>query len=155
MTPAPMRVASEDVEQQGTISQHACGGDDDGWPREAPRHAEGLRATKPRHPDLRQARRDTDAHTTGAAKRGTARNTASRHPANRAKATGKRTQAGTPHHDTGTAPRGSHREHRDAPKRMANQRGFANNGDVQTIVTSETERKAEGHRDIQDDGLCM
>ena len=40
-----------------------------------------------------------------------------RHPADRAKATGQRAQARPPHHHAGTAPRGSHREHGDAPNR--------------------------------------
>ena len=40
-----------------------------------------------------------------------------RHPADRAKATGQRAQARIPHHRAGTAPRASHREDGDAPKR--------------------------------------
>ena len=76
-------------------------------------------------------------------------------PANQAKAPGKRTRAGKPHHHAGTAPRGSHREQEDALKRIANRRGLATDGDVHTIDTSETKRKAEGHRDVLHDGSYM
>ena len=41
-----------------------------------------------------------------------------RHPLGRAKAPGQQAQARTPHHRAGTAPRGSHREHGDARKRI-------------------------------------
>ena len=77
VTPAPMRDASKNVEHQGTGSQNTCGGDDGRAPRELRRHAKGRCANKPKTPDLRQPQGGTNAHTTGAAKHDTARNTAS------------------------------------------------------------------------------
>ena len=98
-----------DVENQGTGSQNTCGSDDDREPREPPPSqatlASGNRTEAPTH---------TPPEPRGTARHGTQR---ARHPADRAKATGRPAQAPTPHHRACTTPRGSHGEHGGAPKR--------------------------------------
>ena len=156
MTPAPMRVASKKVEHQGTacpktlVAATTAGGPDN-------RHATLKAGVSPSETTLTFGKcPETPTHRPpeprSAARHGTQRDW---HPAKGAKATGQRTRAETPHNQAGTAPRRSHSEHGDAPKTIATRRGFATDGGVHTIGTFETERKAEGRRNVLDDGLCM
>ena len=98
-----------DIEHQGTGSQNTCGSDDDTEPREMPPSqatlTSGNRTEAPTHTPLEPQ---------GIAEHSTRR---ARHPPDRAKVTGKRTQAPTPAHRAGTPPPGSHGEHGGAPRR--------------------------------------
>ena len=111
MSRAPIRVPLKKVEHQGSESQNACGGDDNGGPSVPPSQTTLTSGNRP----------ETLTHTPpgprSTAWHGTQR---ARQPANPAQATGQRTRARTPHHHAGTAPQGSHREHGNAKKRIKN-----------------------------------
>ena len=139
-----MRVASEKVEHQGLehrtlVAATTAGGLEN-------RHATLKAGVPPSKTTLTSGNRPEKLTHTPQEPQSTARlgTKQARHSTNRIKATGQRTRARTPHHHAGTTARGSHREQGDAPKRIANRRGFATDGGVHTISTSETERKAPG-----------
>ena len=99
-----------DIEHQGTGSQYNCGSDDDREPREPPPN-QAPRASRNRT----EAPTHTPPELRGTAQHRTRR---ARHPADLAKATGRRAQAQTQRHQAGTAPRGSHGEHGGALRRI-------------------------------------
>ena len=65
----------------------------------------------------------------------------------------RQTRTRAPHHRAGTAPWGSHGEHRDATRETDGALPPA--GGVNTNGTGDTGRRATEHREIPDDWLCM